>query len=304
MVLENLRPGAMDQLGLGYKQLRELNPRLVYCAVTGFGLTGPYAQRPAYDGVGQALGGMMSLLTEADAPRPIGPAFADNLSGMFGAYGILGALVARARTGEGQQVDTSLVGAIVAFNVNAATTALAGEPPEGPTGRPRSSQTYAWSAGDGLPFVVHLSSPPKFWQGLTRAAGRPELQDDPRFKARVDRRKHYDELRDELGDIFATQPRAHWLARLEAEGVPHAPMYNYREIFDDPHIQHMGLQIEIPRANRPTVRTVRSPVNYSGTPSPRPLPPPDLGEHTDAVLARVGYDAATIAALHESGVVK
>jgi crotonobetainyl-CoA:carnitine CoA-transferase CaiB-like acyl-CoA transferase len=304
VVLENLRPGAMDRLGLGYGQLRELNPRLVYCAVTGFGPTGPYAQRPAYDGVGQAMGGMMSLLTERDAPTPIGPAFADNLSGMFGAYGILGALVARARTGQGQQVGTSLVGAIIAFNVNSATTALAGELAEGPTARPRSSQTYAWSAGDGLPFVVHLSSPPKFWQGLTRAAGRPELQDDPRFKARKDRRVHYDELRDTLGAVFATQPRAHWLERLEAEGVPHAPMYNYHEVFQDPHIQHMGLEVAIPRPGRETVRTVRSPVNYSDTQAGIPIPPPDLGEHTDALLARVGYDAAAIAALHEAGVVK
>jgi crotonobetainyl-CoA:carnitine CoA-transferase CaiB-like acyl-CoA transferase len=304
VVLENLRPGAMDRLGLGYAQLRELNPRLVYCAVTGFGPTGPYAQRPAYDGVGQAMGGMMSLLTEAAAPRPIGPAFADNLSGLFGAYGILGALVARARTGRGQQVGTSLVGAIVAFNVNAATTALAGEPPEGPTGRPRASQTYAWTASDGLPFVVHLSSPPKFWQGLTRAAGRPELQEDPRFRTRADRRAHYDALQAELAAVFATQPRAYWMERLEAEGVPHAPMYDYREVFQDPHIQHMGLEIAIPREGRPTVRTVRSPVDYSDTPSPLPLPPPDLGQHTDALLARLGYDDARIAALHQAGVVK
>jgi crotonobetainyl-CoA:carnitine CoA-transferase CaiB-like acyl-CoA transferase len=304
VVLENLRPGAMDRLGLGYEQLHTLNPRLVYCAVTGFGPTGPYAQRPAYDGVGQAMGGMMSLLTDAQAPRPIGPAFADNLSGMFGAYGILGALVARARTGQGQQVGTSLVGSIVAFNVNAATTALAGEPEEGPTGRPRNSQTYAWTASDGLPFVVHLSSPPKFWQGLTRAAGRPELQEDPRFRARANRREHYDDLQAELGAVFATQPRAYWLARLEAEGVPHSPMYNYREVFADPHIQHMGLEMAIPREGRATVRTVRSPVTYSDTRSGLPLPPPELGEHTDAILAQLGYDAVEIAALHEKGVVR
>ncbi|HZR97630.1 MAG TPA: CaiB/BaiF CoA-transferase family protein [Chloroflexota bacterium] len=304
VVLENLRPGTMDRLGLGYEQLRTLNPRLIYCAVTGFGPTGPYAQRPAYDGVGQAMGGMMSLLTEADAPRPIGPAFADNLSGMFGAYGILGALVARGRTGQGQMVGTSLVGAIVAFNVNAATTALAGEPPEGPTGRPRASQTYAWTASDGLPFVVHLSSPPKFWQGLTRAAGRPDLQEDPRFRTRADRRKHYDALHDELAAVFATQPRAYWMERLEAEEVPHSPMYNYREVFQDPHIQHMGLEVAIPREGRSTVRTVRSPVNYSDTQTPLPLPPPELGEHTDAILARLGYDVAAIAALHAAGVVR
>jgi crotonobetainyl-CoA:carnitine CoA-transferase CaiB-like acyl-CoA transferase len=152
--------------------------------------------------------------------------------------------------------------------------------------------------------VVHLSSPPKFWQGLTRAAGRPELQEDARFRTRANRRAHYDELHDELGAVFATRPRAYWLERLEAEEVPHSPMYNYREVFADPHIQHMGLEIAIPREGRRTVRTVRSPVNYSDTQTPLPLPPPELGEHTDALLARLGYDAAAIAALHQAGVVK
>ncbi len=304
VVLENLRPGAMERLGIGYEQLRPLNPRLIYCSISGFGLTGPYAQRPAYDGVGQALGGLLSMLTERDNPQPVGPAFADGLGGLFGAYGVLGALVARARTGRGQRVDTSLVGAIVGFNVSAATEALAGGAHHGPTSRPRASQTYAWTAADGLPFVVHLSSPPKFWEGLARAAGRPDLIDDPRFRTRADRRKHYDDLKAELAAVFKTQPRAYWLERLEAEGVPHSPMYDMHEVFDDPHIRHMGLEIAIERPGRPAIRTVRSPVDYSDTASPRPAPPPELGEHTAEVLARAGYDDAGLAALRAAGVVR
>ena len=303
VVVENLRPGAMDRLGIGYEQLRRINARLIYCPVTGFGQTGPYAQRPAYDGVGQAIGGMLSMLTERENPQPIGPAFADHLGGLYGAYGILGALVARGRTGQGQQVSSTLVGATLAFNTSAATSALAGEPPDGPTGRPRSSQTYGFTGSDGLPFIVHLSSPPKFWQGLARAAGRPELIEDPRFKARTDRRRNYDALHAELAPIFATQPRAHWLARLEAEEVPHGPMYDVREVFDDPHIQHMGMQIAIERPGRSTIRTVRSPLDYSDTPQPHPAPPPELGEHTEAVLSRAGYDAATIAGFREQGII-
>src|SRR5262249_2155467 len=151
VVLENLRPGAMERLRIGYEQLRPINPRLVYTAVSGFGQTGPYAQRPAYDGVGQAMSGLVSQLTDKAAPRAIGPHLSDSLAGMFGAYGTLGALMARERTGHGQRVDTSLVGATVAFLISPATDALAGNPPAGPTSRPRSSQTHVWSAGDGLP---------------------------------------------------------------------------------------------------------------------------------------------------------
>lgn len=303
VVLENLRPGAMERLGIGYEQLREVNPRLIYCSVTGFGPTGPYARRPAYDGVGQALSGMLSLLSERTDPRPIGPNFSDSLAGMFAAYGVLGALVARDRTGRGQQVGTTLVGATLGFLNAPATEALNGEPPAGPRSRPTSSQTHAWVGSDGLPFTVHLSSPPKFWEGLARAAGRPELIDDPRFRARKDRRAHYEELRAELGATFATRPRAYWLERLEAEEVPHAPVYNMREAFDDPQVQHMGLEISISRPTRSTIRTVACPVTYSETPPPHPAPPPELGEHTDALLARAGYDAAAIATLHEDGVV-
>jgi crotonobetainyl-CoA:carnitine CoA-transferase CaiB-like acyl-CoA transferase len=303
VVLENLRPGAMERIGVGYEQLRLVNPRLVYCSVTGFGATGPYAQRPAYDGVGQALGGLMSLLTDRADPRPIGPNFSDSLASLYAVYGILAALLARTRTGRGQRVGTSLVGATVAFLIAACTEALAGEPPQGPTSRPRQSQTYAWTAGDGLPFVVHLSSPPKFWEGLVRAVERPELLTDPRFRTRADRRRHYDELHAALAPVFASRPRAYWLARLEAEGVPHAPIYDVRELFDDPHIQHMGLQITIPRAGRPPVRTVGSAVEFSDTPPPLPAPPPDLGQHTEEVLGRAGYDAAAIAALRAEGVI-
>jgi crotonobetainyl-CoA:carnitine CoA-transferase CaiB-like acyl-CoA transferase len=301
VVLENMRPGVMERLGIGYEQLRETNPRLVYCSVTGFGATGPYAERPAYDGVGQALGGMVSLLADRENPRPIGPNFSDSLSSMFAAYGVLGAIVARERTGQGQKVATTLVGATLQFLTAAATETLAGGDPHGPYTRPIASQTYAWRAGDGLPFTVHLSSPPKFWQGLTRAAGRPELAEDPRFDTRAARRAHYEELHAELAPVFATQPRAHWLARLETEEVPHAPIYNTAELFEDPHIKHMGLEIAIPREGRSTIRTVACPISYSATPPPHPAPPPELGEHTDAILARAGYDAAALAAFREEG---
>jgi formyl-CoA transferase len=301
VVLENMRPGVMERLELDDVQLRMLNPRLVYCSVTGFGQRGPYAQRPAYDGIGQALSGLVSLLSDVSEPRPLGPNFADSLAGLFAAYGVLGALVARQQTGRGQRVGTSLVGATLGFLVAPATDALAGNPPHSPRSRPIASQTYAWTAADGLPFTVHLSSPAKFWQGLARAGGRPELIDDPRFRTQNDRRAHYDELHAELATVFATRPRATWLDILTAEDVPCAPIYDMRELFDDPQIRGMGLEVSLPRGDREPIRTVGCPVEYSDTPAVVSIPPPALGEHTDAILAEAGYDAAAIAALRAQG---
>ncbi|HLQ35654.1 MAG TPA: CaiB/BaiF CoA-transferase family protein [Chloroflexota bacterium] len=302
VLVENLRPDVMDRLGLGWAQLQEINPRLIYCSVTGFGPTGPYSLYPAYDGIGQAVSGMVSMLTDRQAPQIVGPNFSDSLSAMFAAYGILGALVARERTGRGQRVDSSLVGATLAFINAPATETLAGGPVPGPKSRPIASQTYAWTANDGLPLTVHLSSPPKFWQGLANAVGRPELIEDRRFRTQGDRRAHYDELRDELAPIFATKPRDEWIELLRELDVPCAPIYDLGEVFEDPQIRHMGLQITIERQRRPPIRTVASPVNLSDTPSPRPAPPPEFGEHTDEVLASVGYDVAEIETLRARGV--
>lgn len=297
VVVENLRAGVMDRLGLGYERLARDNPRLVYCSITGFGADGPAAQRPAYDSVGQALSGLLSLLTERDDPRFVGPPFADSLASLYAAQGVLAALVARGQTGRGQRVGATLVGSTLAFVNHAATDALAGAPLHGPRTRPRASNAHAWTASDGLPFVVHLSSPAKFWEGLVRAADRPDLAADPRFSSHAARQQHYEALRTELAAVFATRPRAYWLARLEAEGVPYAPLYDTSEVFDDPQIQHLGLQIAIPRPGQPPIRTVGCPLAFSDTPPPFPPPPPELGEHTDALLARAGYTAAEIAAL-------
>jgi formyl-CoA transferase len=302
VVLENMRPGVMDRLGLGYDELREINPKLVYCAVTGFGQTGPYAQQPAYDGIGQALSGLVSLLTDVTRPHAIGPNFSDSLAGVFAAYAILGALMARERTGRGQRVDTSLVGATLAFLVAPATDALAGNEPNGPRSRPIASQTYAWTAADGLPFTIHLSSPDKFWRGLARAVGRPEMADDPRYRTQADRRIHYDDLHDELARIFATRTRAEWLDTLKAQDVPCAPIYTMGEVMDDPQVKHMGLEVVLQRGDQPPIRTIGCAVEFSDTPAVVSTPPPELGGDTDVILAEAGYDEAAVAALRAQGV--
>jgi formyl-CoA transferase len=303
VVLENYRPGVTKKLAIDYETLRRLNERLIYCSITGMGSTGPYAHKPAYDTVGQGLGGMMSLLMDSDNPRPIGPAYADCLGGVFGAIAVLGALNARAQTGRGQYVESSMTGAVLIFLNAPATEYLATGKVPGPTTRPRSSQTYAFACADGALIAIHLSSPPKFWEGLCRALGLPELIDDPRFKTRPDRRRNYEELQRTLAPIMKQKPRPYWLERLEAEDVPHTPVYNMAELFQDPHIKHMGMEIQIPRDKKPTIRTVRFPVHYSEAKVPHPAPPPELGEHNVELFKPLGYDEKKLAGLKEKGVI-
>ena len=303
VVMDNYRPGVTKKLGIDYETLSRMNDRIVCCSITGTGPTGPYVNRPAYDTVGQGMGGMMSVLMDPKDPKPIGPAYADCLSGMFSALGVLSALMARARTGTGQQVDATMVGSILAFLIAPATETLAhGEPP-GPYTRPRQSQTYAFAGSDGSMFAIHLSSPQKFWEGLCKAVEHPELIEDPRFKTRPDRRKHYAELNKTFAAIFKEKPCAYWLERLEAHDVPHTPVYNLKEVFEDPQVRHMGMQIQIERKNRPTIRTVKFPLEYSDTKAPHPLPPPELGEHNEEFLKALGYDHRAMAELKEKGVI-
>ncbi|HTN71095.1 MAG TPA: CaiB/BaiF CoA-transferase family protein [Methylomirabilota bacterium] len=303
VVIENYRPGVTKKLGIDYETLRKINEGIICCSITGTGPTGPYVNRPAYDTVGQGLGGMLSVLMDAKNPRPIGPAYADHLSGLYCAVGVLGALVARAKTGRGQQIDATMAGSVLGFLNAPATETLAHGRPPGPYTRPRQSQTYAFSGSDGLPFAIHLSSPQKFWEGLCKAAGHPELIEDPRFSTRPNRRKNYDELSKTFAEFFKEQPRAYWMEQLEANDVPHTPVYDLKEVFEDPQIKHMGLQIEIERKDKPTIRTVRFPLEYSDDKIQHPTPPPDLGEHNAEFLKPLGYDEQKIAELKENGVI-
>jgi len=303
VVMDNYRPGVTKKLAIDFESLRKINRKIVCCSITGTGPTGPYVKRPAYDTVGQGMGGMMSVLMDPQNPKPVGPAYADCLSGMFSALGVLGALMARSRTGQGQQVDATMAGSILAFLNAPATETLAGKPVPGPYTRPRQSQTYAFSCADGAMLAIHLSSPQKFWEGLCKAVEHPELIEDPRFKTRPDRRANYDELNETFAAFFKERPRSLWIERLDANDVPHTPVYNLKEVFEDPQIRHMGLEIAIERRDKPTIRTVKFPLEHSDTRSPHPAPPPELGEHNREFLSALGYDDKRIAEFKEKGVI-
>jgi crotonobetainyl-CoA:carnitine CoA-transferase CaiB-like acyl-CoA transferase len=290
VLVENARAGAMDRLGLGYETLAAANPRLIYLSITGFGGSGPYAHRPGYDTLGQAMGGLLSLLTDMDDPRPMGMSLADHLAGLYGAYGVLAALAARERTGQGQKVDTSLLQATVAFVNESMTRHLAtGEVPLRET-RVRAAQVFAFKARDGRPFVVHLSSPDKFFQGLLAAAELPELADDPRFATRSARQQNRETLIAILQPIFVTADRAHWLARLEAEDVPAGPMNRLDEVVADPQVQHLEM---VRAATHPTEgpqKLVASAVRLDSTPTCLEVAP-TLDQNRDEILAELGFPA-------------
>jgi crotonobetainyl-CoA:carnitine CoA-transferase CaiB-like acyl-CoA transferase len=249
------------------------------------------------------MGGMMSVLMDPQNPKPVGPAYADCLSGMFSALGVLGALMARNRTGKGQQIDATMVGSILAFLNAPATETLAHGRVPGPYTRPRQSQTYAFACGDGAMLAIHLSSPQKFWEGLCKSVDRPEMIEDPRFNTRPNRRANYDDLNKTFAVFFKEKPRSHWIERLEANDVPHTPVYNLKEVFDDPQVKHMGMQIAIERKDKPTIQTVKFPLSYSETPSPHPAPPPELGENNGEFLKSLGYDESRIAEFKEKGII-
>jgi formyl-CoA transferase len=278
----------MDRLGLGYETLIGTNPRLIYASVTGFGPTGPYAARAGYDTVGQAMSGLLSLLTNLERPEPMGISLSDHLTGMMAAYGILGALMARERTGKGQRVETSLLSATVAFlGENASRYFETGKTPSRET-RARSAQVYAFLDSEGRGFVVHLSSPTKFWRGLTNVAGHPEWQEDARFKTKRDRQENYRVLHGLLADVFRKETRDVWLKKLEEHDVPSAPIHTLGEVFADPQVEHLGLIRKVPHKKLGHVSLVSGGVTLSETPVEIVACAPDYGQHTDEILARVG----------------
>ncbi len=288
VLIENFRTGAMERLGLGYDDLKGDNPGLIYCAITGFGSTGPYAKRPGYDTVGQAMSGLLSLLTDLDKPNPMGISLSDHLSGMVATQGILAALVARGRTGKGQRVDTSLLEATLSFcGENAANYFENGKTPSRAT-RTHRAQVYAFVASDGKPLVIHLSSPAKFWEGLVKVVGKPEWLADPRFATKETRGKNYAALHEALSAVFRTDTRAAWLDRLLAADVPSAPLNNFDDVFADPQVKHLEMRVDVPHRTLGKVSLLRNGLRMSETPTSIRSASPELGEHTEEVLAELG----------------
>jgi crotonobetainyl-CoA:carnitine CoA-transferase CaiB-like acyl-CoA transferase len=301
VIIENHRPGQMKRWGLDYETIKARNPGVVYGSITGFGQDGPYRDLPGYDTLGVGMGGLLSLLTDMKNPVPSYFTFADHLTGIFACYAILGALYARATTGQGQHVETSLLQSISSFiGLRAASYFSTGSLSEN---NARTNMASAFVAQDGKPLVFHLSSPPKFWQGLTEAIGHPELQSDPRFEKRDARVKNYDALHEICQEVFATAPRDYWVEKLRSHDVPCGPLYNIQEVFEDPQVKHLGMEVSLEHPKMGQVRVSGNPSKMNGTPIRYESAPPLLGEHTAQILAGAGYTEAQLKEWEEAGVI-
>jgi crotonobetainyl-CoA:carnitine CoA-transferase CaiB-like acyl-CoA transferase len=302
ILLENFRPATRKRLGLDYQELSKLNPRLIHCSISGYGQSGPYRDKPGFDTIGQALSGMLSLVTDFDNPKVAGFSITDHSSGIFAAHGIMAALLGRQKTGQGQFVDVSLLQVSLAFIESHVADYLNGGEAVSRDNFPRG-RIYCFVCADAKPLVIHLSGHQQAWEGLLKAAGRMDLLEDARFTTRKDRADRHWEIVKLLQETFRTEPREHWLPRLDANDIPNAPINSVPEVFNDPQIKHMGIpkQIDHPRMGKTNL--VGSPINLSGTPAQFFRPAPLLGEHTEEILTRLGYGSETIKELRASGVV-
>ena len=292
--VENFKVGDMARYGLDYASLREVNPRLVYCSITGFGQTGPYRERAGYDYAVQGMGGLMSVTGERDdlggGPQKVGVAVADLFTGLYATVGILAALRHAERSGEGQHIDMALLDTQVAMLANLGANYLVSGQVPGRAGNAHQNivpyQVFETApAPDGQPdyLILAVGNDGQFAK-FCEVAGRPEWAGDPRFARNQDRVRHRAVLVPLLEAVLATRPKGHWLAALEAAKVPCGAINNLAEVFADPQVQARGMVTEWDHPLAPQLRLVSSPLKLGGTPVRTDLPPPLLGEHTREVL--------------------
>lgn len=298
VVMENMRPGVSDRLGLGEEALRKINPRVIYCAVTAFGSTGPYADRPGFDPLLQAMAGHMAIQGATGPPQFIRIAINDYYAAALAAQGVLAALFTRERTGVGQRVETSLLHASLALQSGSMV-----DYPGKPTFA-RENPTYRlYEAGDGEWFFLACGNQ-AFWGKLTKVLGLDHLRDDPRFAGWLPRLEHSAELLPILVEAFKAKPRDHWVELLTAHDIPAGRVQPLAEFMNDPAVRHHEMVQEY-EGLRDTERLtlMGRPVKLSPAATRDPGPPPGLDEHTDQVLRELGYDATAIADLRARRIV-
>ncbi len=276
--IQNFRPGTAERLGAGRQRLQDLNPKLVYCSISGFGADGPYADRPSYDSVAQALSGFLSVVVDPDRPRFLGPALADAITGIYAAYGVLGALFERSRTGSGRLVEVSMLEAMAHFAVEPFAAFFALDRAPQSSDRPRLAQAYILRTADGGLIAIHLSSLEKFWEGLVSALTASTIGSDERFRTRQGRIDNYEALGAELDAQFSRHTLQHWAERLGANDVPFAPINRIDQVVQDPQVRHLGLVVPVERAHGGK-QAVRPAVQFDGARATHVTTAPLLDEH-------------------------
>jgi len=284
--IQNFRPGTATRLGAGSDRLKAINPRLIYTSISGFGASGPYAERPSYDSVAQAISGFLSVVVDSSRPRFLGPALADAITGIYAAYGALGALVQRGRSGQGALVEVSMLEAMAHFAVEPFAAYFALDIVPTSSDRPRLAQAYILHTADKRLIAIHLSSLEKFWTGLVAAIEAPELASDERFQVRQARIDNYDALNAELDRRFSRSDLAYWIERLGSHDVPYAPINTIDEVVHDPQVEHLGLIVPVAPVQGAS-RAVRPPVQFGGVRENSVRAAPLLNEHGDSIRAAI-----------------
>ena len=288
VVLENFRPDVMDRLGIGYEALRQDNPKLVYCSIAGFASDGPYARRPAFDTIGQALSGLLYLFTDPESPTLRGPTLSDQVTGLYASNAIQSALVERFRTGVGRRIDVSMLDATMSFIPDAFACYTESNMEWDSVFRPAMSHSLVLRCANDELIAVHLAGPEHMWERFIKAVGRPEFIEDDRFRPRPVRISNWDVLTDELRPIFAERTRAEWVQRMVDADVPAAEVLRIPEVLENEGVRHAQLFETVEHPVAGPVTLMRRAARFDGQRGPAQRPAALLGEHTDEVFAELG----------------
>ena len=301
VVVENFRPDVKKRLGIDYKALAKVNPRLIYASISGFGQTGPYATRPGFDQIAQGMGGLMSITgLPGQGPVRAGIPIADLTAGLFASLGVLVALLEREKSKKGQHIETSLLQAqIFMLDFQGSRYLVKGEvAKQAGNNHPTSIPTGVFKTKDG--YINIATAGQKTWQRFCEAVGATTLMRKPEYQTPEARSKNRDALGVEINHYLAGETSAQWVDRLNKAGVPSGPIYSIDQVFADPQVQHLGIAQSVTMKDKSKMRLIGQPVGLSRTPSRLVARPPDLGEHTRAILKEFGFNARDIAALHKA----
>ncbi len=303
VVVENFRPDVKKRLGIDYAQLAKINPKLVYASISGFGQSGPYRDRPGFDQIAQGMGGLMSITgLPGHGPVRVGIPVADLTAGLFCSLGILVALLEREKSKKGQHVTTSLLQAqIFMLDFQGARWLINGEvPKQAGNNHPTSIPTGVFKTADGHINIATTGG--RIWERFCTTLEAPEFMRRPEYQTAAARSQNRDALNAEIDRYTAKRTSADWVGRFNKAGVPCGPIYSIDQVYADPQVEHLGLAQSVKKKDR-TLRMAGQPVSLSRTPSKLVAPPPDLGEHTDAVLKEFGFKAKEIAALRKANAI-
>ncbi|MCZ6867029.1 MAG: CaiB/BaiF CoA-transferase family protein [Dehalococcoidia bacterium] len=305
VVVENFTPGVVNRLGIDYEAVKAENPRIVYSSISGFGQTGPYREKPAYDQMMQGLGGIMSLTGDPDGqPQKIGVALADIGAGMLAAYAVMTALFHRERTGVGQYIDVSMLDLQVAWLTYQAATYFATDtpPPRVGAAHPNLVPYQAFKCADGKYINVAVGNE-RFWQRFCKALGREDLVEMPEYAQNKDRVKNRDQLVALLQQEFDTRSTNRWVDILEEAGVPCGPINDLADVFSDPQVKARDMLLEVQHPSAGKIKQTGIPIKFSATPGSIDSPPPLLGQHSKEILLELGYSQDEVEALEQQEVI-